>query len=154
MRSKTCTSIHTIHGITLTKEKINKLYRKILFPAAYNDRHRNGTRALRGGEGSFSFFESKRRKELQQYVGRNCVKRLNERSERKGHFDQKLCGDLCQHRAAAAETAVVREERGGSEGEESEGRTNDWKWSGALVARVCERESVEARAGSLYPGHQ
>ena len=79
---------------------------------------------------------------------------LSERSERKGHLGQKLCADLCQHSASAAETAVVREERGGSEGEESEGRTNDWKWSGAVVARVCERESVEARAGSRYPGHQ
>ena len=48
----------------------------------------------------------------------------------------------------------MKKERGGSEGKESEGRTNDWKWSGAVVARVCERESVEARAGSRYPGHQ
>jgi hypothetical protein len=79
---------------------------------------------------------------------------LSERSEGKGLFVQKLCADLCQHRASAAERAVVRKERGGSEGEESEGRTNDWKWSGAVVARVCERESVEARAGSLYPGHK
>ena len=47
----------------------------------------------------------------------------------------------------------MREEWGGSEGEEGEGRTNDWKWSGAVVARVCERESVEDRAGSWYPGH-
>ena len=79
---------------------------------------------------------------------------LSERSERKGHLGQKLCADLCQHSASAAETVVVREERGGSEGKESEGRTNDCMWSGAVVARVCERESVEARAGSLYPGHQ
>ena len=79
---------------------------------------------------------------------------LSERSEGKGLFVQKLCADLCQHRASAAETAVVREERGESEGEESEGRTNDWKWSGAVVARVCERERVEAREGSLYPGHK
>ena len=79
---------------------------------------------------------------------------LSERSERKGHLGQKLCADLCQHRASAAETAVVREERGGSEGEESEGRNNDWKWSGAVVARVWKRESAEARAGRWYPGHQ
>ena len=50
---------------------------------------------------------------------------LSERSEGKGLFVQKLCADLCQHRASAAETAVVREERGKSEGEESEGGTND-----------------------------
>ena len=41
-----------------------------------------------------------------------------------------------------------------SEGEESEGRTKDWKWSGAVVARVWKRDGVEARAGSWYPGHQ
>ena len=50
---------------------------------------------------------------------------LSERSEGKGHLGQKLCADLCQHRASAAETAVVREEGGKSEGEESEGGTND-----------------------------
>ena len=42
----------------------------------------------------------------------------------------------------------------GSEGEESEGGTNDWKWSGAVVARVWKRDGVQARAGSRYPGHQ
>ena len=72
---------------------------------------------------------------------------VSERSERKGHLGQKLCADLCQHRASAAKRAVVRKVWTGSEGKESEGRTNDWKWSGAVVARVCERESVEARAG-------
>jgi hypothetical protein len=55
------------------------------------------------------------------------MKGLNERSEKKGHFVQKLCADLCQHRASAEETTVVREECSESEGEESEGRTNDWK---------------------------
>jgi hypothetical protein len=79
---------------------------------------------------------------------------VSERSERNGHLGQKLCADLCQHSGCAARRAVVREVWTGSEGEESEGKTNDWKWSGAVVARVCERESVEARAGSRYPGHQ
>ena len=42
----------------------------------------------------------------------------------------------------------------GSEGEESEGRTKDWKWSGAVVSRVWKRDGVQARAGRWYPGHQ
>ena len=79
---------------------------------------------------------------------------VSERSEGKGLFVQKLCADLCQHSACAARRAVVRKVWTGSEGKESEGRTNDWKWSGAVVARVCESVCREARAGSWYPGHQ
>ena len=91
---------------------------------------------------------------MQEVIDVDWGQGLSERSERKGHLGQKLCADLCQHSASAAETAVVREEWGGSEGEESEGRTNDWMWSGAVVARVCESVCREAKAGSWYPGHQ
>ena len=54
---------------------------------------------------------------------------VSERSERNGHLGQKLCADLCQHSGCAARRAVVRKVWTGSEGEESEGKTNDWKWS-------------------------